>query len=187
MEEEVQFCIEELKEKMDNSIKHFSDELTKVRAGKATPQMLDNIMIDYYGTLTPLNRISNINTPDPRTIRIQPWEKNMIDIIEKTILNANLGFNPTNNGEAVIINVPILTEERRCDLVKQVKNIGENAKVSIRNARRETNDQLKKMLKDGLSEDMEKGAEEDVQKLTDEYVKKIDELLGEKEKDIMTI
>ncbi|MCK4664282.1 MAG: ribosome recycling factor [Bacteroidales bacterium] len=187
MEEEVQFCIEELKEKMDNSIKHFSDELTKIRAGKATPQMIDNIMIDYYGTLTPLNRISNINTPDPRTIRIQPWEKNMIDIIEKTILNANLGFNPTNNGEAVIINVPILTEERRCDLVKQVKNIGENAKVSIRNARRETNDQLKKMLKDGLSEDMEKGAEEDVQKLTDEYVKKIDELLGEKEKDIMTI
>ncbi len=187
MEEEVQLYLDDAKERMEKSIAHLERELLKIRAGKANPQMLDSVMVDYYGTMTPLNRVSNINTPDPRTIKVQPWEKAMISPIEKAIMAANLGLNPNNNGELVIINIPVLTEERRIDLVKQVKNEGENAKVSIRNARRETNDELKKLLKEGLSEDNEHDAEDEVQKLHDEFIKEVEDLLVKKEEEIMTI
>jgi ribosome recycling factor len=149
--------------------------------------MLDSIHVDYYGSLTPLNQVSNVSTPDARTIAIQPWEKNLIPVIEKAILAANLGFNPENNGEIIRINIPALTEERRKLLVKQAGQEGETAKVSIRTSRKEANESLKKLLKDGLSEDVEKDAEAEVQKLTDDYGKKIDTLVEAKEKDIMTI
>ncbi len=187
MEEDVQFILDIAEEKMEKAVSYLRDELTKLRAGKASPHMLDGITVDYYGANTPLNQVSNINTPDPRSITVQPWEKSMLEPIEKAILHANLGFNPVNNGEILRIVVPALTEERRKNLVKQVRMEGENARVSIRNARREANDELKKMQKEGLPEDMEKRAEQDVQKLTDSYSQKIDELLQKKEEDIMTI
>lgn len=187
MNEEVQLCIEDAKEKMENAINHLNNELVKLRAGKANPAVLNDIKIDYYGTLTPLNQVSNINTPDAKTIAIQPWEKNLIGDIEKAILAANIGFTPINNGELIRINVPPLTEERRRDLTKQVRHEGENAKVSIRNSRRDANEYLKKLKKDGLEEDMEKDAEIEVQKLTDDYSKKVDVLVENKEKDIMTV
>ncbi len=174
-------------EKMQNSISHLEHELVKVRAGKASPSMLEGIMVDYYGSMTPLQQVANVNTPDPRTLAIQPWEKTMIEPIEKAIMAANLGFNPENNGEVVRINVPALTEERRKDLVKEVKRIAEDAKVSIRNARKDANTELKKMKKDGLGEDLEKDAENDVQKLTDKYSKIVDEHVSKKEKDILTL
>ena len=187
MEEEVQLYLDDAKERMEKSLEHLNTELSKIRAGKATPSILDVISVDYYGSLTPLSRISNISTPDARTIRIQPWEKNMIGPIEKAIMQANIGLNPSNNGEVVIVNIPVLTEERRLYLVKQVKAEGENARVSIRSIRRDTNEELKKMQKNGLSEDLEKDAENDIQKLTDSYNELIDNYLDKKEKDIMTI
>lgn len=187
MEEEVQLFLDDAKERMAKAIEHLRKELSKIRAGKATPSILDVVSVDYYGTLTPLSRISNISSPDARTLRVQPWEKNMIDPIEKAIMKANLGLNPSNNGEVVIINIPVLTEERRRDLAKQVKAEGEKAKVSIRSVRRETNEELKKLKKDGMSEDVEKDAENDVQELTNKYNKLVDEYLEQKEKDIMTI
>jgi ribosome recycling factor len=187
MQEEVDFVIEHCNEKMRAAIRHLEKELVHIRAGKASPAMLEGLHVDYYGTQTPLNQVSNISTPDARTIAIQPWEKNMIPIIEKTIRNANLGFNPDNNGELIRINIPPLTEERRRQLVKQAGQEGETAKVSIRLARKDGNESLKKLLKDGLSEDIEKDAEAEIQKLTDNFVKKIDILVEAKEKDIMTI
>jgi ribosome recycling factor len=187
MQEEVDFIIDHCKEKMRDAIKHLEKELVHIRAGKASPSMLDSIHVDYYGSLTPLNQVSNVSTPDARTIAIQPWEKNLIPVIEKAILAANLGFNPENNGEIIRINIPALTEERRKLLVKQAGQEGETAKVSIRTSRKEANESLKKLLKDGLSEDVEKDAEAEVQKLTDDYGKKIDTLVEAKEKDIMTI
>ncbi|MFN8256977.1 MAG: ribosome recycling factor [Bacteroidales bacterium] len=187
MDEEVQFLLDVAKEKMTQAISHLEKALLKIRAGKASPTMLNGVFVDYYGTSTPLNQVANIGTTDARTIVIQPWEKNMINPIEKAILAANLGFNPDNNGEIIRINVPMLTEERRASLVKQVKHEGEESRISIRNTRRETIEELKKMKKDGLSEDMEKTAEEKVQKMTDKYYAKIDEVLAAKEKDIMTI
>lgn len=187
MEEEVDLLIDITEEKMEKAIIHLKDELMKLRAGKANPHMLDGVMVDYYGTNTPLHQVSNVNTSDARTILIQPWEKNMIEPIEKAILRANLGFNPVNNGEVVRINVPALTEERRIILVKQVKQEGENAKVSIRNARREANEEIKKIQKDGLPEDAAKTAEVTIQKLTDSFSSKVDELLEKKEQDIMTV
>ena len=187
MEDDVQILIESTEENMQKAIDHLDRELGKIRAGKANPRMLDGVMVEYYGTMTPLQQVASINTPDPRTIAIQPWEKGMIQPIEKAIMNANLGLNPDNNGDIVRINVPPLTEERRQDLVKQVKKEGEEARISIRNARRETNDELKKLKKDGLPEDMEKDAEDKVQKLTDKFTKKVEELLEKKEKDIMTV
>lgn len=187
MEDDVQILIESTEEKMQKAIDHLDHELGKIRAGKANPRMLDDVMVEYYGTMTPLQQVASINTPDPRTIAIQPWEKGMIQPIEKAIMNANLGLNPDNNGEIVRINVPPLTEERRQDLVKHVKKEGEEARISIRNARRETNDELKKLKKDGLPEDMEKDAEDQVQKLTDKFTKKVEEMLEKKEKDIMTV
>ena len=187
MEEDVQLILDIAEEKMEKALVYLQDELSKLRAGKASPHMLDGINVDYYGTSTPLNQVSNINTPDPRSIVVQPWEKNMLATIEKAILQANLGFNPVNNGEMLRIVVPALTEERRKILVKQVKGEGENARVSIRNARRDANDELRKMQKDGLPEDVAKRSEQEVQKLTDKYSEKIEELLKKKEDDIMTI
>lgn len=187
MNEEVKMYMDEAKELMQNAIVHLENELSKIRAGKANPKILNDVLVDYYGTPTPLSQIANITVPDPRTIAVQPWEKNMLAPIQKAIMNANLGFNPDNNGELVRINVPALTEERRKDLVKQSKSTGENAKVSIRNARRDAIDEFKKMVKDGLPEDVAKDAEAEVQKMTDNHNKKVEEILMVKEKDIMTI
>jgi ribosome recycling factor len=187
MEEEVQLYLDDAKERMINAVKHLEEELSRVRAGKANPSILDGINVDYYGTMTPLSQVSNINTPDAKTIAVQPWEKAMIEPIEKAIQAANLGLNPINNGELIRINIPVLTEERRRDLVKQIKNSGENTKVSIRNARRDANDAFKRMKKEGLSEDQEKDAEALVQEITNEYIANVDKVLEKKEKDIMTI
>jgi len=187
MDEELQLYIDDAREKMQKAVEHLDNELIKLRAGKANPYMVQGIHVDYYGVSTPLNQVANVGTSDARTIVIQPWEKNMIGSIEKAILTANLGFNPENNGEVIRINVPALTEERRKSLVKQVKAEGENAKVSIRNARRDTNDEFKKLQKSGTSEDMVKSAEIEVQELTDEFSKKVDELIEKKEKDVMTV
>lgn len=187
MQEEVEFVLEHCKEKMSAAIEHLEKELVHIRAGKASPTMLDSVLIEYYGSMTPLSQVSNVGTPDARTIAIQPWEKALIPVIEKAIMAANLGFNPDNNGEIIRINIPVLTEERRRNLVKQVNQEGEHAKISIRAARKESNDELKILLKDGLSEDLEKDAEAKVQQLTDDFGKKVDDLVEAKEKDIMTI
>ena len=187
MSEQVQFCIDSTKEQMDKVIKHLESELLKIRAGKASPLMLEGIYIDYYGTKTPINQVANIAAPDPRTIIVQPWDKSILETIEKAILASNLGFNPQNNGEIIRIIVPPLSEERRKQLVKQVKNEGETAKISIRNARRDGNEELKKLKKEGVAEDEIKEAEEKIQKLTDNYINKIDEILEKKEKEILTI
>ena len=187
MEEEIQLQLEDAKEKMDKAVNHLEDELLRVRAGKATPNILDGINVDYYGSLTPLNQVSNISTPDGKTIAVQPWEKSMIGPIEKAILAANIGLNPINNGELIRINIPPLTEERRNNLVKQIKHMAENTRVSVRNARRDTNEALKQMKKEGLSEDLEKDAEAEVQDMTNQYIEKIDKVVEAKEKDILTI
>ncbi|MBN2635211.1 MAG: ribosome recycling factor [Prolixibacteraceae bacterium] len=187
MHEEVEFILDHTKERMDAAIAHLEKELLHIRAGKASPAMLDGVMISYYGSMTPLNQVANISTPDARTIAIQPWEKGLIPDIEKAIMAANLGLNPDNNGEIIRINIPVLTEERRKSLVKQVNQEGEVAKVSIRTARKEANDNLKKLQKEGLSEDMEKDAEGVVQKMTDDFGKIVEDLVKAREKDIMTI
>jgi len=187
MNEEIQLIFDMTKERMDKAIEHLDSELRRIRAGKANIHILDGIMVEYYGTPTPLNQVSNISTPDAKTIMIQPWEKNMIDPIEKALMNSNVGITPVNNGEVIRLVIPQLTEERRRDLVKQVKNEGENARVSIRNSRRDANDEYKQMQKDGLSEDEAKSAEEEIQKLTDDYSEKVDGMIEAKEQDIMTI
>jgi ribosome recycling factor len=187
MQEEVDFILEHSEEMMSGAIEHLEKELVHIRAGKASPSMLDGVMVEYYGSMTALSQVSNISTPDARTVAIQPWEKGIIPIIEKAIMNADLGFNPDNNGEIIRINIPVLTEERRKGLVKQVHMEGEHAKVSIRAARKDANNSLKKLLKEGLSEDMEKDAEADIQKLTDKYGKNVESLIELKEQDIMTI
>ena len=187
MEEEVQLQLEDTRERMEKAISHLEEELLRVRAGKATTNILDGIMVDYYGSSTHLSQVSNISTPDARTIAIQPWEKSMIDPIEKAIMAANIGLNPSNNGEVIRLNIPPLTEERRKNLVKQVKAMGENAKVSIRTARREANEAFKQMKKEGLEEDLEKQSEHDAQVLTDKSIAAVDKLVEIKEKDIMTI
>jgi len=187
MQEEVDFILEHTEEKMKAAIAHLEKELLHVRAGKASPAMLDGVLVEYYGSLTPLNQVANVSTPDARTVAIQPWEKKLIPIIEKAILNANLGFNPDNNGEIIRINVPVLTEERRRNLVKQAQQEGENAKVSIRTVRKDSNESLKKLQKEGLSEDLEKDAEAEVQRLTNEFGVIVENLVKTKEKDIMTI
>lgn len=187
MNEDVQLVYEMTREKMDKALEHLETELSRIRAGKANIHILDGIMVDYYGTMTPLNQVSNISTPDAKTIAIQPWEKKMIDPIEKAIQQANIGINPINNGELIRLIIPPLTEERRGELVKQVKNEGENARVSIRNSRREANDEYKQMQKDGLAEDDAKRAEDNIQELTKEYSEKVDKIVEAKEEDIMTI
>ncbi len=185
--EEIEMFLEEAKELMDKSVTHTQQELLKIRAGKAMPNMLDGLMVEYYGTPTPINQVATVNTPDARTLSVKPWEKSMIGEIEKAIINSDLGLTPQNDGEQVRINIPPLTEERRSNLVKQVKAEGEHGKVSIRNVRKDTNDSLKKLLKDGVSEDAVKDAEGEVQKLTDGHTAKIDEIVSAKEQDIMTI
>lgn len=185
--EEIDFILDSATESMNNSIAHLEKEFLNIRAGKASPAMLGGVFVDYYGSQTPLSQVANINVPDARTITIQPWEKAMLQPIEKAIMIANLGFNPMNNGDNIIISVPALTEERRRDLVKQAKAEAEDAKIGIRNVRKDANTDIKKLEKDGVSEDACKGAEESVQDLTNSYIKKIDDLLVVKEAEIMKV
>ncbi len=185
--EEIDFILDSTKESMNGSIAHLEKEFLNIRAGKASPAMLGGVMVDYYGSQTPLSQVANVNTPDARTITVQPWEKNMLQPIEKAIMIANLGFNPMNNGDNIIISVPPLTEERRRDLVKQAKSEAEDAKIGIRNARKDANTEIKKLEKDGMSEDACKNAEDEVQELTNSYIKKIDDTLSVKEAEIMKV
>ncbi|MCW3103084.1 MAG: ribosome recycling factor [Bacteroidetes bacterium] len=187
MNEDIQFVLDNAKEQMDKAVTHLEAELVKVRAGKASPSMLEGIMVDYYGTKTPLNQVANINTGDARTLIVQPWEKSMLTPIEKGIMVANLGLNPQNDGVIIRILVPALTEERRRDLVKKAKSETENAKVSLRTIRKEAMEELKKLQKGGTPEDEVKSAETQVQTLTDGFVLKCDKHLEIKEKEIMTV
>ena len=184
MDEEVQFIIDSTKEAMDKALTHLIKKFLNIRAGKASPSMVSAVMVDYYGTPTPLNQVSNVSTPDGMTISIQPWEKSLIPEIEKGIHEANIGFNPMSNGESVIINVPPLTEERRKELVKQAKAEAEETKVGVRNDRKQANNEIKKA---DLSEDLAKNLEIDIQEMTDRHIKRIDESLAIKEKEIMTV
>lgn len=185
--EDLQKYIQNAKDHMDKSIHHFTHTLAKVRAGRAMPNMLDGIMIDYYGTPTPVSQVASVTTPDARTLSIKPWEKKIIHDIERAIINSDLGLNPQSDGETVRLNIPVLTEERRKDLVKQVKNEAEHARVSIRNVRKDANEHIKKLVKENVSEDEVKKAELRIQELTDGSIKKIDELAAGKEKEIMTV
>lgn len=187
MNEEINFCLDLAREQMQESLNHLEISLSKIRAGKASPQMLRAVVVDYYGSVTPLTQMANVTTPDSQTITIQPFDKSMIADIEQAIVNAQLGFNPSNNGEKVIINVPALTEERRRDLVKQVKIEIEKSKISCRNIRQKSNDELKKIGKEGVSEDVIRDAEESVQLITNEYTIKIDDIFSAKESDIMQV
>ena len=184
---DVKQYLSKAEDKMQSAILFLDEALAHIRAGKANVRILDGVKIEYYGTMTPLTGVSTVSTPDAKTIAIQPWEKNMIREIEKALMASEIGITPENNGEVIRLNIPPLTEERRKSLVKQSKQEAENAKVSIRNVRRDTNDALKKAVKDGLPEDMEKDAEAEVQKLHDKYIKRVEELLAEKEKEIMTV
>ena len=185
--EEIEFIIDSTKEAMTGSVDHLEKSFLNIRAGKASPQMLGSVFVDYYGSQTPLSQVSNVSVPDARTISIQPYEKSMLQPIEKAIMLANLGFNPMTNGDMIIISVPALTEERRRDLVKQAKGEAEDAKISIRNARKDANTDIKKLEKEGTSEDICKSAEDDIQKLTDAFIRKVDETLSIKEAEIMKV
>jgi ribosome recycling factor len=187
MTEEIDFILDSTKESMEGSIAHLEKEFLNIRAGKASPAMLGSVFVDYYGAATPLSQVSKISVPDARTITLQPFEKNMLQVIEKAIMIANIGFNPMNNGDVIIISVPPLTEERRRDLAKQAKSEADDAKIGVRNVRKDSNSDIKKLEKEGTSEDLCKDAEESVQKLTDSYVRKIDELLVAKEAEIMKV
>jgi ribosome recycling factor len=187
MNEDVQMQFEILNESIDRAINHLQKELLTLRAGKANPHMLSGIMVESYGQMSPLNQVANVGTLDAQTIVIQPWDKSLITIIEKEIQKANLGFNPQNNGERIMINVPPLTEERRRELVKMVKNEEENCKIALRSARREAMDGFKQLKEDGLSEDEQKRAEIRVQEKIDDSVKKTEKIIAEKEKEIMTV
>uniref|UniRef100_UPI004049585B ribosome recycling factor n=1 Tax=Flavobacterium sp. TaxID=239 RepID=UPI004049585B len=187
MTEEINFIIETATESMNGSIAHLEKEFLNIRAGKASPQMLGSVFVDYYGSQTALSQVANVNVPDARTLTVTPWEKNMLQPIEKAIMVANLGLNPMNNGENIIINIPALTEERRRDLAKQAKAESEDAKIGIRNARKDANTDIKKEEKNGTSEDICKNAEEVIQKLTDSFIKKTEELLAVKEAEIMKV
>lgn len=187
MMENCNSCMESMKEGMQHALNHLEKELEKIRAGKANVKMLDGIKIDYYGAMTPLEQVAGLTTPDPKQIAIQPWERNLIPVIEKAIMAANLGFNPQNNGEIIRIIVPALTEERRKDLVKKVKQEVEQTKVNIRNIRRNANTSAKELKDAGVSEDEIKKLETDIQKVTDDFIAKTDKYLEIKEKEIMTI
>ncbi len=187
MNEDVKLIFDMAAEKMEAAISHFDDELAHIRAGKANPRMLDGILVEYYGAMTPIAQVSSITTPDARSIVVQPWERGLIGAIEKAIRDSPLGINPDNNGEVIRIILPPLTEERRKDLVKQVNKEGEQARVSIRSGRKDANEMLKKEVKNGLAEDEEKDALDQVQKLTDQYSKKVDEILERKEKEILKV
>lgn len=185
--EEIQLYLEEAKELMQKAVNHTAAELVKIRAGKAMPNLLDGIMVAYYGSPTPLQQVASVTTPDARTLTIKPWERNLINEIERSIVNSDLGLAPQNNGEIIILTIPPMTEERRRNLVKQAKNECESGKISIRTVRKETNESLRKLQKEGASEDEIKRAEDTVQKFTDSYSTKIDELLVKKEVEIMTV
>lgn len=187
MDELLSEQIEEAKMLMDEAIEHLEQELLKIRTGKASPAMLNGLMVDYYGASTPISQVANLGTADSRTLTIQPWEKSMLGAIEKSIFEANLGLTPMNNGEQIIINVPPLTEERRKQFVKMVKAEGEQAKISIRNARRDAMESIKKEVKNGYPEDAGKRMEEKVQKFTDGHSKKVDDIVGNKEEEVMTV
>ena len=185
MNEDLEIIFDLARDSMSNAISHLEKKLLNIRAGKANPNMLTNVFVDYYGTSTPISQTANINTPDGRTLIIQPWDKSMLPEIEKGIEVANLGFNPMNNGENIIINVPVLTEERRRELVKQAKNEVEEAKIAIRNARKEANNEIKKSNE--FSEDLKKNSELDIQEITDGSIKKVDIIFNEKQEEIMTL
>ncbi|MEK6479235.1 ribosome recycling factor [Catalinimonas sp. 4WD22] len=187
MTEEIQMYLDEAEDNMKKAIEHVRGEFKKIRAGKAQPNMLDGLMVEYYGNNTPINQVASITTPDARTVMIKPWEKKMVNEIERAIINSDLGLNPQNDGEIVRLNIPPLTEERRKNLVKQAKNEAENGKVSVRNIRKDANDSIKKLLKEGTSEDDVKEGEDNVQQLTDKYNARIDSIFEEKEKEIMTV
>jgi ribosome recycling factor len=184
MEDEMNFIVDATRESMENSILHLEKEILNIRAGKANPIMLSTVKFEYYGTPTPLSQVANINTPDARTLTVQPWEKTLLADIEKAILAANLGFNPMNNGESIIINIPPLTEERRRDLAKLAKIESENAKIVIRSARKDANNEIKKS---DSSEDIQNNFEIDIQNLTDEFIQKVDHIFQLKEKEILTV
>ena len=185
MEEELNLIIEMSKESMKNSIDYLEKKLLNIRAGKANPNMLSSVTVDYYGAKTPLAQMANINTPDAKTLIIQPWDKTALEEIEKAIEIANIGFNPMNNGDNIIISVPALTEERRIQLVKQVKSEIEDAKISVRNARKDANNEIKKSS--DFSEDLKKNSELDIQEITDNKIKKVDQIFEKKQQEIMTL
>jgi len=185
--EDLDFYLEEAKDHMEKSVHHVSHALAKIRAGRAMPNMLDGLVIDYYGTPTPISQVASVNTPDARTLAIKPWEKNLVADIEKAIINSDLGLNPQNDGEIVRLNIPPLTEERRKILVKQSKNEAEHGRVSVRNVRKDAKEHLKKLLKEHVSEDDVKDAEITIQEYTDLFIKNIDDLLAKKEEEIMTV
>jgi ribosome recycling factor len=185
--EEIQLYLDEAKDMMQKAVNHTASELVKIRAGKAMPNLLDGVMVAYYGAPTPLQQVASVTTPDARTLTIKPWERNLISEIERSIINSDLGLAPQNNGEVIILTIPPLTEERRKNLVKQAKQECESGKISIRTIRKDTNESLRKLQKDGASEDEIKRAEDTVQKLTDQYSSKVDELLVKKEAEIMTV
>lgn len=187
MNEDIKFILDSGKEDMEKALAHIAHELNKIRAGKARPAMVEGIMVDYYGSLVPIAQVATVGTPDARTLLIKPWEKKMITEIEKAINNSDIGIRPQNDGEQIRLNVPPLTEERRRDLVKNSKTEVETGKVRIRNIRKETNEELRKLLKNGVSEDEVKGAEDKVQQLTDQYITKLDQQLAAKEAEIMTV
>ncbi|TGD81393.1 ribosome recycling factor [Hymenobacter wooponensis] len=187
MDEEIKFYLDEAEESMGKALQHTGVELTRIRAGKASPAMLDSLRVDYYGTPTPVAQVANVSAPDARTLFIKPWEKNMISEIAKAIKNSDLGLNPQSDAEGVRLNIPAMTEERRRELVKQAKSESESGKVRIRGIRKDVNDSLRKLLKEGASEDAIKDAEAKVQKATDAYITKVDDLLSKKESEIMTI
>lgn len=187
MSEELNQCISNAKSSMDRAIEHLKSELVKIRAGKAHTGILDGILADAYGAATPINQLGNISTPDSKTIAIQPWDRSLLQPIERAIMQSNIGLNPQNDGETIRLFLPPLTEERRKDLVKQVKSQAENSKVAIRNLRRDSNESIKKLLKDGLAEDLAKDAEEKVQKLTNDFITAVDKIVEQKEKEIMTV
>lgn len=187
MTEEIQMYLDETDDNMKKAVSHVSDEFKKIRAGKAQPNMLDGLLVDYYGNSTPINQVSSITTPDARTVLIKPWERKMVNEIERAIINSDLGLNPQNDGEVIRLNIPPLTEERRKNLVKQAKNEAETGKISVRNIRKDANESIKKLLKESTSEDDVKEGEDKVQELTNNYIAKIDSLFEEKEKEIMTI
>lgn len=185
--EEIELYLDDAKDTMEGAVKHLIIELGKIRAGKASPQMLEGLQIDYYGTMTPLHNVATINTPDARTIAIRPFEKKIINDIEKAIRNGNLGFAPSNDGEMIRISVPPLNEERRRELAKRAKNEVETAKINIRNIRQDANNSLRKLTKDGVAEDLVKVSEDRVQQLTNSFVTKVEQILSAKEKEIMEV
>jgi ribosome recycling factor len=185
--QDVKPILNQAEENMEAALMFLDESLAHIRAGKANPRILDGIRVEYYGSQVPLSNVATVTTPDAKTITVQPWEKAMMSVLEKAILNSDVGITPMNNGEVIRLAIPPLTEERRKQLTKQAKHEGEEAKISIRNARREAIDKLKKMLKEGLPEDVEKDSEGEAQKIHDKFIQKVDEMIAAKEKEIMTV